>query len=69
MFSSADEEQARLVLRKLKAAGYTMFLSPMDTGGKYLFRVRIGPYTDRATAQRVSDEVKQRFGYQPWIAK
>jgi DedD protein len=69
VFSSADEDQARLVLRQLKAAGYTMFLSPVETGDKRMFRVRIGPYTDRATAQRVSDDVKRQFGYQPWIAK
>lgn len=69
VFSSADEQQARAILRQLKAAGYTVFLSPLATGNRQMFRVRVGPYTDRAAAERVADEVKQRFKLETWIAK
>lgn len=69
VFSSADEQQARAILRQLKAAGYTVFLSPLATGNRQMFRVRVGPYTDRAAAERVADEVKRRFKLETWIAK
>jgi cell division septation protein DedD len=69
VFSSADLAQARGIVDKLKKAGYQAFLSPVQVGAQTLQRVRIGPFTDRTTAQRVADEIKKRFRLDTWITR
>ena len=69
VFSSADLAQARNMVDKLSKAGYQAFLSPVQVGAQTMQRVRIGPYTDRARAQRVADDVKKKFRLDTWITR
>jgi DedD protein len=69
VFSSPDLAQAKSIVEKLKQSGYSAFLSPVQVGGQTMQRVRIGPYTDRARAQRVAEDVKKKFRLDTWITR
>ena len=69
VFSSPDLAQAKGIVENLKNSGYTAFLSPVQVGSQTMQRVRIGPYTDRARAQRVADDVKKKFRLDTWITR
>ncbi|HEY0199393.1 MAG TPA: SPOR domain-containing protein [Rhodanobacter sp.] len=47
---------------KLRANGFDGFVDSVQSGGKTLWRVRAGPQTQRADAQRVRDQVKAKMG-------
>ena len=70
VFSSPDLAQAHSIVERLKKNGYkNAFLSPVQVGSQTMQRVRIGPYTDRARAQRVADDVKKKFRLDTWITR
>ena len=58
VFSSADGEQAKKTLTRVNKGGYKAYLSPLLVGKQTMYRVRIGPFTDRAQARRspISEE-------------
>lgn len=47
---------------KLRAKGFDGFVDSVMSGGKRLWRVRAGPQTQRADAQRVHDQIKASLG-------
>jgi DedD protein len=55
--SFGSRENADRLKRELDGEGYPVFLMPVRSGGRTLHRVRVGPYSDRATA----DEVARRL--------
>jgi Uncharacterized protein conserved in bacteria len=57
--SAADANALR---DKLRAGGFDGFVDTVSVGGKQLWRVRAGPQTQRADAERVRDEIKAKFG-------
>ena len=59
MSSQADANALR---DKLRANGFDGFVDSVQVGSKKLWRVRAGPQTQRADAQRVHDQVKARLG-------
>ena len=59
MSSQADANALR---DKLRANGFDGFVDSVKAGGKTLWRVRAGPQTQRADAQRVHDQVKVKLG-------
>ena len=67
VFSSHDREQAQKIVERLVAGGRDAYLSPGEIGGQTVYRVRIGPFADRAQAQRVADEVRRQFRLETWI--
>lgn len=69
VFSSRDEEQAKKVVDRLNRAGITAFLSPVEVSGQTMYRVRMGPYSDRAEAQRVADQVRREHKLDTWITQ
>lgn len=67
VFSSPDQEQAQKVRRRLNDNGYSAFLSPVEVDDRTMYRVRIGPFIDRADAERIADRVKVTFRLDTWI--
>jgi DedD protein len=67
VFSSPDAAQARRVLDQLRRAGYDAALSPIEVGNRTMHRVRVGPFRDRAEAERIAAQVKDRFRLSTWI--
>jgi cell division septation protein DedD len=59
MGSQADANALR---DKLRAAGFDGFVDTVSAGGRQLWRVRAGPQTQRADAERVRDQIKARLG-------
>jgi cell division septation protein DedD len=57
-FGSADT--ARKLVQDLSGAGYRAFVSPVNRGGKTLYRVRVGPAGDRAGAEQLVPRLKSR---------
>ena len=57
-FGSADT--ARKLVQDLSGAGYRAFVSPVNRGGKTLYRVRVGPADDRAGAEQLVPRLKAR---------
>lgn len=67
VFSSADEPQARAVLDRLKGGGFRAFLSPVQVDGRTMYRVRVGPFRERAAAEREAERLKQLYKLDTWI--
>jgi hypothetical protein len=63
VFSSRDEVQARRLETRLRAAGFKAFLSPAGE----MFRVRIGPFTDRGDAEVAATKARRDFRVDTWI--
>ena len=55
-FSSSDT--ASKLAKKLKAAGYTVYVSPITRSGKPLYRVRVGPVAERPGAEALVGGLK-----------
>ncbi|MEM9293257.1 MAG: SPOR domain-containing protein [Acidobacteriota bacterium] len=67
VFSTRDEVQARKVLQRLQDQGYNAFLSPVEVEAQTMYRVRLGPYTDRADAETAAGDVRRNFRLDTWI--
>ena len=59
MSSQGDANDLR---DKLRAAGFDGFVDSAQAGGKQLWRVRAGPQTQRADAERIRDQIKTKLG-------
>jgi len=69
VFSSRDREQAQRMVDRLTDGGQPAYLSPVEVDSTTMFRVRIGPFRDRAQAQRVADQVKRTYRLDTWITQ
>jgi DedD protein len=49
--SFASRANAERLVQELKAKGYAAFLTGSANGGRKLYRVRVGPASDHASAQ------------------
>jgi DedD protein len=56
--SYASAATAERVMNEWRGKGHSAFVMPVTTGGKTLYRVRIGPAKDRASADAVLKVVK-----------
>ena len=55
--SFADEENARRLAGRLADAGFTARLYPHTSGGRQMFRVRVGPQPDRDGADEIASSL------------
>jgi cell division septation protein DedD len=67
VFSSADKAQAVKVRDRLVKVGQQAFLSPIEKNGQTMYRVRIGPFTSRESAQKIADLVRKEQKLDTWI--
>lgn len=58
----SSRADANALRDKLRANGFDGFVDSVQSGGKRLWRVRAGPQTQRADAQRVHDQIKAKLG-------
>ncbi len=59
--SFVSEDNARRLLDKLRAAGYTAYLERHREGTSTVFKVRVGPERQRADAERLRDRLEREF--------
>jgi cell division protein FtsN len=69
VFSSPDQAQAERIRGKLVGGGQKAYLSPIDRGGRTMYRVRIGPFKTRADAQTVADKVRKGYKLDTWVTE
>ncbi len=69
VFSSADQAQAERIRAKLVAGGQKAFLSPIERGGRTMYRVRVGPFKSRDEAQKVSEKVRKGYKLDTWVTE
>ncbi|MGA9854766.1 MAG: SPOR domain-containing protein [Gammaproteobacteria bacterium] len=60
--SYSNEANARSVQSKIAKQGYHSYISRFHKGNRTFYRVRVGPYTDRASAERVVSGVGHAYG-------
>jgi cell division septation protein DedD len=58
----SSQVDATALRDKLRANGFDGFVDSVQSGGRKLWRVRAGPQTQRADAQRVRDQIKAKLG-------
>jgi DedD protein len=69
VFSSQDQSQADRIRKQLAKGGQNAFLSPVDVAGHTMYRVRIGPFTSRADAQKVAEKVRKAYKLDTWVTE
>ncbi|MFL6260885.1 MAG: SPOR domain-containing protein [Thermoanaerobaculia bacterium] len=69
VFSSPDQAQAERIRGQLAGGGQKAYLSPIDRGGRTMYRVRIGPFKSRADAQGVADKVRKGYKLDTWVTE
>lgn len=69
VFSSADKAQAESIRSKLSGGGQKAYLSPINRGGRTMYRVRIGPFKSRGDAQTVADKVRKGYKLDTWVTE
>jgi len=69
VFPSSDGEQAKKTVQRVNKGGFKAYVSPLQVGTQTMYRVRIGPFNDRAAAQKVADQVRKRFKLDTWITR
>lgn len=67
VFSTHDEAQARKVRSQVEGEGYTAFISPVDQPEGKFYRVRIGPFAEKARAERAARGIKKKFKLETWV--
>ena len=58
----SNQGDANALRDKLRGAGFDGFVDSVQAGGKQLWRVRAGPQTQRADAERIRDQIKAKLG-------
>lgn len=57
--SFGSRENAERLVRDMTAKGFTTFIAPITTNGRELYRVRVGPTRDRASAEALAAQLKR----------
>ena len=69
VFSSHDQAQAQKVLDRLLRAGLDAYLEAAEVSGVIRYRVRLGPFADRAKAEAVAAQLRRDFKLETWITQ
>ena len=69
VFFSSDQQKAESLVSQLSGGGFPAFLSPVEVGGKTMYRVRLGPYVERSTAETAADRVRREYKLDTWITQ
>ena len=57
--SFGSRENADRLVRDMTAKGFAAFVAPITSNGHELYRVRVGPTRDRASAEALAAELKR----------
>jgi DedD protein len=57
--SFGDKGNADRLVREMTAKGFNAFVAPITSGGRELYRVRVGPTRDRASAEALAVQLKR----------
>jgi cell division septation protein DedD len=68
VLATSDRAKADALVSRLVDADFTAFIVPSTEGGRAMYRVRVGPFSDRALATRQAAELESRWGLESWIS-
>jgi DedD protein len=57
--SFSSRENAERLVRDMNAKGFATYMAPITTNGRELYRVRVGPTKDRASAEALAAQLKR----------
>ncbi|MEO8018477.1 MAG: SPOR domain-containing protein [Pseudomonadota bacterium] len=57
--SFGSRENADRLVRDMSAKGFAAFVAPISSGGRELYRVRVGPTRDRAAAEALAAQLRR----------
>lgn len=57
--SFGSRDNAERLMRDMNARGFNTFIAPITTNGRELYRVRVGPTRDRASAEALAARLKR----------
>ena len=57
--SFSSKQNAEKLTRDMTAKGFATFIAPITTNGRELYRVRVGPTRDRASAEALAAQLKR----------
>lgn len=57
--SFGSRENAERLVRDMTARGFATFIAPITSNGRELYRVRVGPAKDRASAEALAAQLKR----------
>jgi DedD protein len=57
--SFAGRDNADRLVRDMTAKGFAAFVAPIKSGGRELYRVRVGPTRDRAQAEALAAQLRR----------
>jgi DedD protein len=69
VFSSPDRAQADSIRGRLSGGGQKAYISPIERGGRTMYRVRLGPFKTRDDAQKVADQVRKKYKLDTWVTE
>ncbi len=67
VLSTPNQKTVEDFLGRLTDAGYTAYIQSFDNGGQLFFRLRLGPFADRAAAESAKKRVDASFNVQALI--
>jgi hypothetical protein len=68
VLATADQAKAQALVARLVGAGFKAYIAPSDEGGRTVYRVRVGPITDRALATKSGAGAQVPLGLDSWIS-
>ncbi len=68
VLATSDRDKAEALVARLVDADFKAFIVPSNEGGRTVYRVRVGPFDDRAIAAGKAEELESRWGLDSWIS-
>jgi cell division septation protein DedD len=68
VLATSDRAKADALVARLVDADFKAFVVPSNEGGRTMYRVRVGPFDDRAIAAGKAQELESRWGLDSWIS-
>jgi len=67
VYSSTNAVRAKEILAQLKKAGFAVAVAETPKNGATSYRVRVGPYGDRAKADSAASRLRREFRLETWV--
>lgn len=67
VMATRDEAEAKRLVDRLARRGYPAASVAENAGGAALYRVRVGSYKERVSAEAMADKLRERERLTPWV--
>ncbi len=65
--ASASQQKANMVKNTFVAEGYPVIQNNIETNGRILYRVQVGPYATQGEASAVLNKMRKRYRRNPYV--